>query len=345
MRDHPLIRACFGQPAPYTPVWFMRQAGAYLPEHAAILDAHGGYPQGLIPVAATPELCAEVSVLPVEKLGVDAAVMYADIILPLGGMGGRFHYDEKGPVIEGPVRGADDARRLRVGDPHESVPFILEAVERVKERLGDKAPVIGFSGGPFTLAAYMVEGGPSAQFPQTKRLIREEPEAWRELMEKLTATIAAYLRAKAAAGADVLKLFDTWIGTLDRRMYEETVLPYTQRIFRELRGCGKPLIHFGVQTGPFLDLMPATGADVIGVDQRVPLDEAWETIGHDSAIQGNLDPKALLAPEEEARAAVKDVLRRAGGRPGHIFNLGHRVPLEADPAAVRRVVEWVRAGL
>ncbi len=312
----------------------MRQAGRSLPQYRRIRERHD-----LFEICRRPELCAEVTLQPVEAHGVDAAVIFADIMLPVIGMGVDVRLVEGvGPVIDRPIRSAQDAERLGVPEPEQSVPFVLEAVRLVREALAAEKAVIGFCGGPFTVAGYLVEGRPSRDFGAVKALMYREPETWHALMGKLTATFARYLGGQIAAGADVIQVFDSWVGVLSRADYEEFVAPYSRRL---LHGVDVPTIHFGTGTAHLLDLMEGAGGDVIGLDWRVPLDDAWRVVGHDRGVQGNLDPAALLGPWERIEVAALDVLERAERRPGHVFNLGHGVHPDSDPADLRRLVELV----
>ena len=330
-----LVRACRLEPVERTPVWFMRQAGRSLPGYREIRRRHS-----LFEVCRQPELCAQVTLEPVRVHQVDAAVMFADIMLPVLGMGIDVELVESvGPVVERPVRTVADVEALRVPEPEEAVPFILDAVRLVRDGLEPGRAVIGFSGGPFTVAGYLVEGKPTREFAQTKRCMYGAPEVWHGLCEKLTETFIRYLRAKVAAGADVIQLFDSWVGALSRNDYVEFVAPYSKRI---LEAVDVPTIHFGTGTAHLLETMTETGGDVIGLDWRVPLDEGWGRVGHDRGIQGNLDPALLLGPFERAREGALAILDAAGGRPGHIFNLGHGVMPDTDPADLGRLVELVR---
>jgi uroporphyrinogen decarboxylase len=312
----------------------MRQAGRSLPGYREIRKRHN-----LFEVCRQPELCAEVTLEPVRAHGVDAAVMFADIMLPVLGMGIDVELVESvGPVIERPVRTEADVEKLRVPDPEEAVPFILDAVRLVRAQLDDDRAVIGFSGGPFTVAGYLVEGKPTREFAHTKRCMYGSPKVWHDLCEKLTETFILYLRAKLAAGADVVQLFDSWVGALSRDDYLEFVAPYSKRI---LEAVDAPTIHFGTGTAHLLETMAETGGDVIGLDWRVPLDEGWERVGYDRGVQGNLDPALLLGPFERVREKAIEILDAAGGRPGHIFNLGHGVMPTTNPADLGRLVELV----
>jgi len=329
-----LVRAARRERVARTPVWFMRQAGRSLPEYREIRKRHG-----LFDVVRNPELCAEVTLQPVRRHRVDAAVMFADIMVPVLGMGVEVELVENvGPVVERPVQTTADVERLTVPDPEESVPSILEAVRIVRAELEPDQAVVGFAGGPFTVAGYLVEGRPTRDFVKTKGLMYGEPAVWHALMEKLTKTFVRYLRAKAEAGADVIQLFDSWVGALSLDDYLEFVAPYSARI---LAAVEVPTIHFGTGTAHLLQAMAATGGDVIGLDWRVPLDTGWELAGHDRGVQGNLDPAVLLGPLARARDETARILERAAGRPGHIFNLGHGVLPSTDPDVLGRLVELV----
>ena len=325
-----LVRAARLEPVERTPVWFMRQAGRSLPGYREIRKRHS-----LFEVCRRPELCAEVTLEPVRVHGVDAAVMFADIMLPVLGMGIDVELVENvGPVIEQPIRTATEVEALRVPDPEESVPFILEAVRLARAGLEPEQALVGFCGGPFTVAGYVVEGRPTRDFVQTKRLMYGAPDVWHALMEKLTEMSIRYLRAKVEAGADVIQLFDSWIGALSLGDYVEFVSPYSQRI---LRSVPAPTIHFGTGTQHLVGQM--TG-DVIGVDWRGNLDEVLKS---GRGVQGNLDPTLLLGPFARVEQEANEILSLVGGRPGHIFNLGHGVLPDTDPADLRRLVELVHA--
>jgi uroporphyrinogen decarboxylase len=326
--DPLLVRGARREAVERTPVWFMRQAGRSLPGYREIRKRYT-----LFEVCRQPELCAEVTLEPVRAHGVDAAVMFADITLPVLGMGVDVELVENvGPVIERPIRTAADVEALRVPDPEEAVPFILEAVGLVRAELEPEKALVGFCGGPFTVAGYLVEGKPTRDFVQTKRLMYGSPEVWHSLMEKLTEMSIQYLRAKVEAGADVVQLFDSWIGALSLADYVEFVSPYSQRI---LSAISAPTIHFGTGTQHLLGTM--TG-DVIGIDWRSSVDDVLET---GRGVQGNLDPTLLLGPFARAEEKTQEILTLAGGRPGHIFNLGHGVLPDTDPADLRRLVELV----
>jgi uroporphyrinogen decarboxylase len=329
-----LVRAARREPVEHTPVWFMRQAGRSLPEYREVRKRYG-----LFDIVAQPELCAEVTLQPVRRHEVDAAVMFTDIMFPVLAMGVDVELVENvGPVISQPIRTRSDVDRLRVPDPEESVPTILEAVRLVREELAPAAAVIGFCGGPFTVAGYLVEGKPSREFATVKRLMYGEPETWHALMDKLSDTFARYVVAKTHAGADVIQLFDSWVGALSPSDYEEFVAPYSARI---LAAVDAPTIHFGTGTATLLSAMAEAGGDVIGLDWRIPLDRGWTEVGEDHGVQGNLDPALLLGPWERIEAETRDILERAGGRPGHVFNLGHGVPPETDPAVLGQLRAFV----
>ena len=312
----------------------MRQAGRSLPEYRELRKQHG-----LFDIVSQPELCAEVTLQPVRRHDVDAAVMFTDIMFPVLPMGVDVQLVENvGPVIEQPVRTRADVDRLGVPVPEESVPTILEAVRLVRHELRDDQAVIGFCGGPFTVAGYLIEGKPSREFATVKTLMYREPETWHALMEKLTDTFAAYVAAKVRAGADVIQVFDSWVGALSPSDYEEFVAPYSAQI---LAAVDAPTIHFGTGTATLLQQMATAGGDVIGLDWRIPLDRGWAEVGDERGVQGNLDPAVLLGPWGRIEAETRDILERAGGRPGHVFNLGHGVPPETDPAVLRHLTEFV----
>jgi uroporphyrinogen decarboxylase len=334
--DPLLVRTLRREPTERTPVWFMRQAGRSLPEYRALRDRHGFFE-----VAGTPELCAEVTLQPVRRHGVDAAVLFADIMSPVLGMGIEVELVEGlGPVVERPIRSAADVERLRVVEPEGWAGPILDAVRLVREELEVEQALVGFCGGPFTVAGYLVEGRPTRDFVRTKELMYREPDVWHALLGRLADQFSRYVAAKAAAGADAIQLFDSWVGVLSPRDYAEFVAPYSHRI---LSAVEVPTIHFG--TGPssaLLREMACVGGDAVGLDWRTPLDEGWLAVGETKAVQGNLDPAALLAPWEHVEAAATEVLRRAGGRPGHVFNLGHGVLPQTDPDALTRLAAFVQ---
>jgi uroporphyrinogen decarboxylase len=329
-----LARACRREPVERTPVWFMRQAGRSLPEYREIRKRHG-----LFEVCRRPELCAEVTLQPVRAHGVDAAVMFADIMLPVLGMGVDVELVENvGPVIAEPIRTAGDVERLRLPEPEDSVPFILEAVRLVRDALPAQQAVIGFAGGPFTVAGYLIEGRPTREFKLTKACMYREPQVWHALMEKLAGAFALYVAGCVRSGADVIQLFDSWVGALSVDDYREFVAPYSARV---LAAVDVPTIHFGTGTAHLLEDLAEAGGEVIGVDWRIPIERAWELVGPERGVQGNLDPALLLGPWARVEAAALGILEAVDGRPGHVFNLGHGVLPETDPRDLRRLVELV----
>ena len=333
-----LVRAARREPVERTPVWFMRQAGRCLEEYRALRERYG-----ILEMARTPELCARVTAMPVDRLGVDAAVLYADIMLPLDGMGVPFHIQpDLGPIVEAPVRTDADVAALRVIDAEEATPYLFETIRALRRDLAPEIALVGFAGAPFTLASYLIEGRPSRDLARTKAMLFGEPERWARLMETLVTVLSRYLRAQVAAGADVIQLFDSWAGALAPAEYERSVLPYTARIFGSLDDLGVPRIHFATGNPLLLPAMGRAGAEAVSVDWRVPLDTAWSLIGADRAIQGNLDPGVCLAPFDVAADAARAVLRLAAGRPGHIFNLGHGVLPDTDADTLARLTTLVR---
>jgi len=312
----------------------MRQAGRSLPEYRELRKTYS-----LFEVCRRPDVCAEVTLQPVRAHGVDAAVMFADIMLPVLGMGIDVELVENvGPVIGNPIERMADVEGLVVPDPEEAVPFILEAVRLVRDELRPDRALVGFCGGPFTVAGYLIEGKPSREFLKVKGMMYREPAVWHALMEKLSETFIAYVGAKVDAGADVIQVFDSWVGALSPPDYAEFVAPYSERILSSVEA---PTIHFGTGTATLLPAMAEAGGDVIGLDWRIPLDRGWAEVGENRGVQGNLDPALLLGPWERLEAGALDVLARAGGRPGHIFNLGHGVLPDTSPADLRRLVELV----
>ncbi len=330
------LKACRREAVDCTPVWFMRQAGRYMQEYQAVRKKHS-----ILEVCKTPELAAQVTLQPIERFPLDAAIIFADILLPLEPMGIRLEFTEgEGPVIHNPVRDRAAVDHLRVVDGDE-LEFVAAAIRQARRALAERVPLIGFAGAPFTLASYAIEGGGSKNFLYTKQFMYREPDAWHRLMDKLARVVTAYLRRQIHAGAQAIQLFDSWVGCLSPTDYAEYVLPHVQLIFTGLQREQVPLIHFGTGTSALLRLMREAGGDVIGVDWRVNLDEAWERMGFDVAIQGNLDPVVLLAPLHEIERRVEDVLRRAAGRPGHIFNLGHGILPNTPVESVAAVVDLV----
>jgi uroporphyrinogen decarboxylase len=330
------LRACRRLPVDATPVWFMRQAGRYLPEYRAIRARYS-----LLEIVERPEIAAEVTLQPVRTLGVDAAILFADILLPLVPLGLKLEFAKgEGPVIQNPIRNQDDVNRLRPVDPQADLGYVLETIRILRRELAE-TPLIGFCGAPFTVASYAIEGGASRDFLATKTLMYRSPETWQALMQRLTETLAAYLTAQVQSGAQAVQLFDSWIGALSPQDYRRYVFPYSQRLLQAAQAAGVPVIHFGTGTATLLPLMRQAGGTVIGLDWRVTLDEGWRAAGEDVAVQGNLDPAALFAPLPELRRQVLDVLHRAAGHPGHIFNLGHGILQHTPVEAVKAVVEMV----
>jgi uroporphyrinogen decarboxylase len=328
------VRACRREPVDATPVWFMRQAGRSFAAYRTLRERYG-----ILELAKTPDLCAEVTLMPVRELGVDAAVLFADIMLPLEPMGVGLRIEpEVGPIIDRPIRSAADVAALRPLSPGD-LSFTLDAIRLVKRELAGSAGVIGFSGAPFTLACYLIEGRPSRDFATAKAFMYREPAAWHDLMERLSVMVVAYLRAQVDAGADVVQLFDSWVGGLGPADYATFVQPHVRRIFEALRGV--PTIHFGTGTAALLELLAQAGGDVIGLDHRVSLAAAWARVGPERGVQGNLDSARLLAGWEATRAGALAVLDEAAGRPGHVFNLGHGVLPETDTDLLRRLVDLV----
>jgi uroporphyrinogen decarboxylase len=335
-----MLSACRRQQVDATPVWFMRQAGRSLARYRVLRER---YP--ILTLAKTPELCSQITLMPVEDLGVDGAVLFADIMLPLEPMGVSLEIQpDLGPVIHSPIRDMPAVERLRPLEPEEGVPFVLETIRGLRKKLSDgRAAIIGFCGAPYTLACYLIEGRPSRDYATAKSLMMREPAVWSALMDRLTDGMIRYLRAQVAAGADVIQVFDSWIGSLSPSDYERSVLPWMRRIFAGLRESGAPTIYFGTGNVSLLELMASAGSDLMSVDWRVDLNVAWERIGSDKGIQGNLDPVRALAGWSAAEAGMREVIAQAGGRPGHIFNLGHGVLPETDPDVLKRLVDAVHA--
>ena len=329
------LRACRREPVDQTPVWFMRQAGRYMPEYRALRERHS-----LLELCRTPELAVEVTLQPIRAFGFDAAILFSDLLIPLDPLGLPFDFHSgEGPVVEKPLRSRADVEALRRFEPREELGMVLEAIRLLRREL--EVPLIGFAGAPFTLATYAIEGGSSKNLARTKELMYGDPDTWHRLAGLLAEVVADYLRAQVEAGAQAVQLFDSWIGALDEADYREFALPHVRRIFDGLEGLAVPQIHFGTATGHLLAVQREAGGTVIGVDWRTPLDEGWERAGDDVAVQGNLDPTLLFAPRERLLARVDDVLRRAGGRPGHIFNLGHGILPGTPVESVKAVVEHV----
>jgi len=337
MDDYLFLKACRREETERTPVWLMRQAGRYMAEYQEVRRRHS-----FLEMCKDPRIAAEVTLQPVERLGVDAAILFSDILVPFQGMGIELEFvEDKGPVIRNPVRTREDAEALRVPDPFEELSYVLDAIKLLRERLEGRVPLIGFAGAPFTLASYMVDGGSAKDYLHTKTMMFSDPPAWEALMGRLTETVVRYLNAQIEAGAQAVQVFDSWAGCLTPSDYREFAMPYTKEVIEGIKG-GVPVIHFANQAATFLEAVGEAGGDVIGVDWRIPLDEAWRRIGYDRGIQGNLDPLVLMAPRDYIAERVKDVLDRAGGRPGHIFNLGHGVNRHTPVENVIAMVEAVK---
>ncbi len=335
----PFLRACRGLETDYTPIWFMRQAGRYMAEYRALRAQHD-----MLEMIFTPELAAEVTLQPVDAIGIDAAIIFADILPPLIGMGLNLEFvPGKGPVIDNALSTTYDIDMLATPPAEETLAPTLRAIEMVAAELAPKnIPLIGFAGAPFTLASYAIEGGGSKNYAKVKTLMYSEPAAWRRLMDKLVTVQADYLIKQAQAGAQALQLFDSWAGlALGESDYVRFIAPYNSKLFGMLKRAGVPTVNFSTGTTAYLEEVAACGGDVVGVDWRLPIDKAWQRIGHDRPIQGNLDPIALLAPWRELKYQIDDILARAASRPGHIFNLGHGILPNTSPDQVRRVVDYV----
>ena len=339
-QDSRFLRACKRLPVDATPVWFMRQAGRYMPEYRAIREKYS-----LLEIVDHPEIAAEVTLQPVRALGVDAAILFADILLPIVPMGLKLEFVKgEGPSIQNPVRTEEDVRRLRRVDAESDLGHVLEAVRLVRSELEGGIPLIGFAGAPFTVASYMIEAGPSRDYRHTKTMMYAAPEIWAAFMGKLSDSLADYLLAQVKAGAQAVQLFDSWVGILSPQDYSRYVLPYSRRVLKAVEASGVPVIHFGTNTATLLGQLKQAGGTVIGLDWRIPLDQGWSSLGEEVAVQGNLDPVALFAPMPVLKEYVQDVLRRAAGKRGHIFNLGHGIlqhtPVENVRAVVEMVHEW-----
>lgn len=337
------VRACLRLPVDRTPVWFLRQAGRYMPEYMAVRKHHS-----LLEICRTPEIAAEVTITAAERLGVDAAIIFADLLLPFTPMGLDFEFlAGEGPVVHVPVRTADQVRALRT-DRIDELGYVSRAIEKVAAHFsgpredGDELGIIGFCGAPFTLASYMIEGGSSRTYVETKKLMYGDGVAWPMLMEKLVTVLAGFAQQQVNAGADVIQIFDSWAGALSVSDYRQYCLSATTELVQRVRAMGVPVIYFGVDTASLLPAMSETGADVIGLDWRVPLDAGWKSVGTGCAVQGNLDPITLFAPEQVLKARVEEVLAAAAGRPGHIFNLGHGIVPGTPVENVIQIVQWIK---
>jgi uroporphyrinogen decarboxylase len=331
------VRACLRQPVDRTPVWFLRQAGRYMQEYRDVRKHHT-----LVEICKQPEIAAEVTITAAEKLGVDAAIIFADLLLPLEPMGLDFEFQAgEGPVVHHPVRTADDVRALRT-DRAADLAYVAQAIEKVAAHFRDKLGIIGFCGAPYTLASYMIEGGGSKNYIHTKQMMYNDPDAWRLLLDKIILVLEEYCRLQIQAGADVIQIFDSWVGSLGLADYQDYAFEASKRLVRSVQAMGVPVIYFGVETAGLLSEMAKTGADVIGLDWRQPLNEGWSAVGHGHAVQGNLDPITLFAPQEILEKRVHAILRAANGRPGHIFNLGHGIVPTTPVENVQAVVKMVR---
>jgi len=346
------VRACLRRPVDRTPVWFLRQAGRYMPEYMAVRKHHS-----LLEICRSPEIAAEVTITAAERLGVDAAIIFADLLLPFTPMGLDFEFvANEGPVVRSPIRTLEQVRALRT-DRAEELGYVARAIEKVAAHFAtrprtetlhpdpDQLGMIGFCGAPFTLASYMIEGGSSRNYIETKKLMYgagAERQTWPLLMEKLVTVLAAFAQQQVEAGADVIQVFDSWVGALSPTDYREYALAPTTELIQRIRALGVPVIYFGVDTASLLPAMRETGADVLGLDWRTPLDLAWHGLGYATAVQGNLDPIALFAPEAVLQARVAEILAQAGGRPGHIFNLGHGIVPGTPVEAVLQVVAQIK---
>ncbi len=342
MTNDRFLRACRREPVDCTPVWLMRQAGRYMSEYRAVRERYG-----FLQMVKTPEVATEVTLQPINAFAVDAAIIFADILPPLEGLGLHLTYEKgEGPVIHNPIRSTADIAALRSCDPRETVDYTIAAVRLTKRELAGRVPLIGFSGAPFTLASYAIEGGGSRDYRLTKTLMYAQPAAWHELMAKLSRLVADYLLAQIEAGADAVQIFDSWAGALAPNDYAEYVLPYVQQVVAEVGAATEgalPIIYFGTDMSGMYGLLRDTGATVLGVDWRINLDDAWAQIGPGYAVQGNLDPAVLFAPWPEIERRAAAVLDRAAGRPGHIFNLGHGIMIETPVEHVQRLVEFVHS--
>ncbi|MFA5844724.1 MAG: uroporphyrinogen decarboxylase [Coriobacteriia bacterium] len=335
--DDTFLRACRREPTEFTPVWMMRQAGRYLPEYRAIRERHG-----FLEMCRTPELAVEVTLQPVDLIGVDAAILFSDILVPFPGMGLDLEFAKgEGPVIHNPVRTVADVDKLRVADPIEDTGFVMDAIRILRRELVDKVPLIGFSGAPFTLASYMIEGGGTRDYENCKALMWGEPAAWDRLMNVTADTVIAYLSAQIDAGAQAVQVFDSWVGYVAPRDYEHSILPHTKRVIDEVSKKGVPVIHFANGATSMIELVQRAGGDVVGVDWRLDMAEALQRIDPRFSIQGNIDPVALFAPDDELERMVVEILEAFGTRPGHVFNLGHGIHKTTDPAKARTFVRLV----
>jgi uroporphyrinogen decarboxylase len=331
------VRACKAVPVERTPVWFMRQAGRYMAEYRAVRKQHS-----LLEICKNPALAADVTISAAEALGVDAAIIFADLLLPLEVMELPFHFSAgEGPVIDKPLRTQEDISHLRT-DRASELGYVSEAVRLVTKHFGDRLPVIGFCGAPFTLASYMIEGGGSRNYVHTKKMMYNSAADWNELMRKLVSVVAEYAAEQVRAGADVIQIFDSWVGCLSVDDYRRYVLAHVTDLVKRLQRSGAPIIYFGTDSATLLPAMKETEAEVIGLDWRIPLDQGWRSLEFRGAVQGNLDPVLLLAGWKELKSRAQEILRRAGGRPGHIFNLGHGILPETPVENVKNLARFVQ---
>jgi uroporphyrinogen decarboxylase len=338
LKNDRFLKACRREPVDVTPVWFMRQAGRYMAEYRALRQRYS-----LLEICAQPDLATEVTLQPVNRIDVDAAILFSDLLLPLEPMGLPFDFIKgEGPQLEQPINDAADIDRLRMFEPREKLSHVLTAIVQIQRELDGRVPLIGFSGAPFTLASYAIEGGHSNNFAKTKALMYGHPDAWHRLCEKLADIVGDYLVAQIEAGVNAVQVFDSWVGTLNAGDYREFALPHTKRIFERVNG-RVPTIHFGTGTATILEDIRNAGGDVIGADWRIAIDEAWDRIGHDRAIQGNLDPTLLLGPTSRMVHQTDDILTRAGSRPGHIFNLGHGILPSTPVEHVQMLAQYVHS--
>jgi uroporphyrinogen decarboxylase len=336
LKTSPFLKACRREKTSFTPVWFMRQAGRYMKEYRAVRDK-----VSFLDLCKTPDLCAEVAVTAQEKIGADAAIVFSDLLLILEPLGFGLEYTSAGgPVITGKIESRADVDRLSEVDQSGSLLYVFDAVRKTRTSLKPDIPLIGFSGLPFTLAAYILEGKSSRAFLKAKHFMTSQPAAWHSLMEKISRAVVRYVNGQIKAGADAIQLFDSWIGCLSPEEYREYVLPHSRAVMSGIQK-GVPVIHFGTSTGPFLKTFREAGGDVIGVDHQIELDQAWEQVGYDVAIQGNLDPQVLCGPVDLLQGRVKKILDQAGGRPGHIFNLGHGIVPQTPVDNVIRSIDLI----
>lgn len=337
MQNDRFLKACRREQVDCTPVWLMRQAGRYMPEYMAIRNK-----SDFLTMCKTPELAAEVTLQPVNRLGVDAAILFADILLPLEGMGVNLEFAKnEGPVISNPVRTMQDVENIRILEAEEATPYVMDAIRLIRKELDGRVPLIGFSGAPFTVASYIIEGGGSKEYKNCKKMMWQAPEIWDALMEKISQVLLKYLKAQIKAGAQAVQMFDSWVGALSPDDYETYVVPYSRYVLDGLKDEGVPVIHFANNASTMLESVVKAGGDVIGIDWRINLDTAWSRIGYDKAIQGNLDPFTLFAPPKLIEEKVKRILEMAGNRPGHIFNLGHGINKETPVENAIALVEAV----